>query len=107
MARRYFFGEWRESNAPLTPADVAELCHLAEKRREEMARYPMDRVWALLASLKEKWSDPNYAPRRMLETELPAETHFSTEMVRMGMLELVGTLDPEVLEKKVFTELRQ
>lgn len=102
---RYEFGTWSDG-APLTADDVAELLRTAEKRREEMARYPTDKVLRLLERLKALWCDENYKPRLELENILPELTGFSPEMIKKGFQELSILFDGDLLERKLRTELR-
>ena len=105
MKEHYWFGEWRPART-LTTADAAALCARAQERRRALADYPLDKVMALLGRMRSKWMDPSYEPRRLCETELPEITGFSPPMVRKGLEELCWTLDPDLLEKKLDTELR-
>jgi len=102
---RYIFGTWSDG-APLTPDDVAELLRTAEERREEMARYPTDKVLRLMERLKALWCDEKYKPRVDLERILPELTGFSPEMVKKGFLELSILFDGDLFERKLRTELR-
>lgn len=105
MKTRYFFGEWKDGNQALTAADVTALCAEGRKRARELADYPMDKILRVMSKVSRKWADPSYPPRVALEKELPAETSFSKEMIALGMKELCWTMDPEILGKKVETEL--
>lgn len=105
MKTNYRFGRWTDAGA-LTAADAAQLCAQARDRRRDAADYPIDKVMALLGRMRRAWQDPNYEPRRICEARLPEITGFSAPMIRKGMDELCWTLDPELLEKKLDTELR-
>src|SRR4051812_17824952 len=90
----------------LTAADAAGLCAKAQGHRRAVAAYPIDKVLSLLGRMKRRWQDPGYEPRKICEAGLPELTGFSAPMVRKGLEELCWTLDPELLEKKLDTELR-
>lgn len=92
--------------AALTVADVDRICDAAERMRDEVAEYPEDRLYRLLAAVRERWKDASYGPRADAERALPGVTGFSPEMVRLGMEAVCWTLDPENLRRKVATELR-
>jgi len=103
--RRYWFGEWVEGPEHLGVSDVKALLQAAERSRAEMRDYPADRALAVLGEMSRRWADPTYGPRARAEAELPALTGFSPEMISLAMQELRWTLDPEVLGRKVATEL--
>jgi len=105
MTMRYIFGKWSDG-APLTADDVAEIMKLAEERREEMARYPTDRVLRLLERMKALWCDENYAPRIEMERILPDLTGFSPQMIRKGFDELAVLFNGDLMERKLRSELR-
>lgn len=102
---RYYFGEWYDDKKEFTREDAIRVCELAEKNRQALASYPLDKIYALLEKLKNKWADPQYPHRVFLTQNLPVETGFSPEMIELGMKELSSTLDPVILRKKVATEL--
>ena len=103
---RYFLGEWVSGENPLTVDEVALLCRKAEQNRMEMARYPQDKILQLLKEVHDLWKNPLYPRLKTLREKLPAETGFSSEMIELGIQELVWTLDPEVLVKKLNAEMR-
>jgi len=102
----YFFGEWRDDGAAVTPQDVRLLCDRAEVHRDFVAAYPLDKVLSLLDRARAKWRDPGYEPRKRAEALLPAETGFSPAMVKLGLDELCWTFDPDLLQRKLDAELR-
>lgn len=104
---RYLFGEWVESTGPLTAEDATAICRRGGERARQLAEYPIDRVYAVLDRLSKLWRDPHYPLRVELERELPEVTGFSPEMIALGMAELTWTLDPNVLRKKVATEITE
>ncbi len=105
MQQHDWFGDWKPGET-LTAAGAAALCAQAQDKRRAVADYPLDKVMALLGRMRERWMDPNYEPRKLCEARLPEITGFSAPMVRKGLEELCWTLDPELLEKKLDTELR-
>ncbi len=105
IKQHYWFGEWRPAQA-LTAESASELCAQAQEKRRAVADYPLDKVMALLARMRQKWMDPCYEPRQICEAYLPEATGFSAPMVRKGLEELFWTLDCDLLEKKLDTELR-
>jgi phenylacetate-CoA ligase len=90
----------------LTADDVDRICDEAERRRDEVAAYPADRLYRLLAAVRARWLDPDYGPRREAERALPDATGFSPAMVALGMDAVCWTLDPANLKRKVDTEFR-
>jgi phenylacetate-CoA ligase len=103
---RYAFGEWLDASVPMTVKDVAAVCQKADSRRQSLRDYPQDKILRVLEKVGKLWSSPEYPHRKRLEAELPGATGFSPEMIRLGMEELVWVLSPEVLRKKVATELK-
>lgn len=104
MGDRYLFGKWTDGG-PITAADAVEICRAADSARLELASYPLDNILRLLDEVRKLWLDPEFEPRRRLEERLPEETGFSPAMVRLGLEELAWTFDPELLRKKMMTEL--
>ncbi|MDD5656675.1 MAG: acyl-CoA reductase [Elusimicrobia bacterium] len=103
MKNQYWFGEWR--GGPLTGAGARELCRRAARLRGRAADYPLDKVLRLLGRMRRCWADPGYGPRRRAERLLPGVTGFSRAMVRRGLEELCWTFDPELLRRKLDSEL--
>lgn len=103
---RYFFGEWKSSDQPLTNDELQQLISLGHQRAKEMATYPLDRIYSLLSDLSSLWADKNYKGRLQALDLLPQETGFSREMTELALNELPRLLDPKGLERKLKTELR-
>ncbi len=103
---RYAFGEWLDSTKPMTVEDVTAICRKADAARASIAAYPQDKVLRVLERIGKLWANPEYPARKKLEAELPEATGFSPEMIRLGMDEVVWTLSPDILRKKVETELK-
>jgi len=106
VAHRYFLGEWQEGSERLTPEVIGDLCRKAEAQRKILRDYPLDKILRVLASVREKWSDPLYPRLASLRTKLPSETGFSPQMLELGIQELVWVLDPTLLQKKLDAEMR-
>lgn len=104
-AKQYRFGRW-VVGGKLDAAAAAEICREAETWRGRMAAYPLDKTLRLLGRVRDQWRRPGYAPRRRMERLLPGVTGFSAPMVRKGLEELCWTFDPELLHRKIDTELR-
>ncbi|WP_394841314.1 hypothetical protein LZC95_30115 [Pendulispora brunnea] len=102
---RYIFGEWQSADEKLTVRDAETIAAGAESARAAVARYPMDRVYALIGRVRDLWRDPAYAPRVEARSLLPAATGFSQEMVDLALGALDELLDPAELQKKVAREL--
>ncbi|MBF0407842.1 MAG: hypothetical protein HQM10_10840 [Candidatus Riflebacteria bacterium] len=103
---RYIFGKWENNDKQITVSDISEICRQAEKQRQILADYPMDKIFRLLGKMKEKWADPNYEFRKASEGLLIKECGYSPEMIRLAFEELNAVFDPELLEKKLNVELR-
>ncbi len=103
---RYLFGAWKSAARPLTVEEAAEICGEADRKREALSRYPLDKVLELLGRLGKTWQDPKFGPRKRMLEVLPAETGFSREMVELGLDELPRMFDPDVLEAKLESEMR-
>jgi phenylacetate-CoA ligase len=103
---RYFFGEWKSAEQPLTVDEVKQLVQLGQERADQMASYPLDKIYSFLSDLSALWANPSYEGRVQALELLPAETGFSIEMTAMALNELPKLLDPRGLEKKLKTELR-
>lgn len=104
--RRYLFGEWVDGEIPLSPADAEFICAKAAEKRRSIAAYPVDKRLRLLAEVGKIWSDPESSYRKRAQEALPELTGFSPEMIRLGLDELPGILDPRALRRKLNTELR-
>ncbi|NDD04215.1 MAG: hypothetical protein EB078_04865, partial [Proteobacteria bacterium] len=106
MKTRFFLGEWRSGDKPVTPFEANELCQLAHARRKELESYPVDRVLSLLQDLGKLWSDPGFSLRQECEAELPGVTGFSEKMIRQSIASISRVLDRNGLERKLERELR-
>ncbi|MFA6318463.1 MAG: acyl-CoA reductase [Elusimicrobiota bacterium] len=105
MKSRFVFGRW-EQGGPLTTADAERICASARKASGAFASYPVDKTLRLLGRLSKKWASPSFGPRVRAEKALPGITGFSLPMVKKGLEELCWTLNPDLLAKKLDTELR-
>ncbi|MDZ4662811.1 MAG: acyl-CoA reductase [Pseudomonadota bacterium] len=101
---RYLFGEVVVADKPLSVKDAEEICRRASLARSRMNSYPNDKVLALLGRVQKLWADKNSNYRRRAMDKLPELTGFSLPMLELGMQELVWSLDPEVLKKKLDCE---
>jgi phenylacetate-CoA ligase len=106
MYKRYVFGSWQSSDKPLEAETALEICRQAKEMRDLYNAYPMEKLFSLLERVKIKWRDPNYAGRKEALNSLPAETGFSSAMIKMGIDHLEHLLDPEQLKRKLDVELR-
>lgn len=102
----YLFGKWQNISTPLSPEAVNEICAQAQSAKRIFGQYPQDKVLALLERVGKLWADPQFPARQEAEKILPQLTGFSPQMIQLGLAELEFLLNPEVLTKKVKTELR-
>lgn len=103
---RYIFGKWESDNKQLEVNDVIEICAEAETKRKTLAAYPLDKIFVLLEKVRQKWIDENNEIRQIAQKNLPQETGFSPEMIKIGLDAMGTVLDPLLLRKKIKTELR-
>lgn len=106
IKKRFIFGEWREREAPLTISEAQEIILIAQKRREAIRSYPVDKTLRVLQKLGGVWGERNSLFREKCLKELPEETGFSKEMIASSLGAISKTLDSAQLEKKLKTELR-
>ncbi len=99
MSRHYLFGE------PTDELDLEQLFNSAREKAARLARVSARRRIQVLSRTGRAWSDPDYAPRRVAQQQLPELLGLSPEMVSRSLDMLAGALSEEALECKVAAEL--
>lgn len=103
--KRFVFGKWEDNSNPMTVKDAEKICVEANKQRNKIAAYPLSEILSILERVRGKWLDPDYHFRKEALRLLPESTGFSYEMIQLGLDYLCATLNPELLNKKIETEL--
>lgn len=107
MDNRYIFGKWESNKIPLTAKDAADIVKTSRQKFEIFREYPVDKTLRILGKAGELWKNPHYPLRKKAVALLPEETGFSKEMIEIGLRELCWMLDPELIKRKVDSELRR
>lgn len=103
MRQHYCFG--RRIEGELSREDVQGLITEARTHQAALSALPVDALLLLLEKVGRAWADPDFAPRRRVLAELPAQIGFSREMVELELSGLTMALTRPYLEGKLTGEL--
>ena len=103
MREHYLFG--RRITGELTDDQARDILREAQRRREAIARAPLDRILTTLDRASRLWADPAYPGVREALERVPEQIGFSREMVAMELESLQHALSRRYLDPKVSREL--
>lgn len=106
QSNRFIFGKFVDDGAPLTASDMKEICDQSEVVRDELQRYPFDKVQRVMKSLSDLWRDKEGVYRKEAMARLPEESGYASSMIEKGLDVMAGLLDPDFLQKKLDTEFQ-
>lgn len=95
----------RNSGEPSQTASLGEAVARLKRARERLARRPIDGILATLDQVIESWLDPASVWRKAAETDLPAATDLSPEMVRFALPFMLEPLQAPALTELLDSEL--
>lgn len=103
MREHYVFG--RTLTGELTDEQALDILREAHRRKERIAKAPIDRLLTILERASRLWADPAYEGRRLVMERIPAQIGFSPEMVAEELKGLEMALSRAYLERKLSVEL--
>src|SRR3954466_8623277 len=101
----YFLADLPDAST-LTHNLISEACKTLKRNRERyLLSRPTEKIVHVLASLAQDWLDPEFAFRKMVLENGPAETGFTKETLTSGLVNFFSTVTKENLERLVLQDL--
>ncbi|MCD4782926.1 MAG: AMP-binding protein [Candidatus Eremiobacteraeota bacterium] len=95
----YLFGEFRESQVPLSISDLKDITASAERQLGRIQDVPIEKIVEILDLLAENWLDPEYKYRILALEKMPEIVGLSRQMTTIAIDSLFDNMRRQSLQK--------